>query len=186
MDDWKKDYMQGVRLIWPNDSLRESVNTLRAKYDSESQKICDAHITLTQPFLNQPDDAAWKHIQSILTKYSPFDIEYGPIEIFGNSPVLKFDINPKEKILKLRNGLHETGLFNLSLPFTEGFIPHMTISENGFKDITEAQKTADELNSEINTGNFTCTHIAYVQPDSNFHFEERKLLPLTKNLERVT
>lgn len=178
MDDWKKDFIYGTLLIWPSDSVRNSVNALRTKYDPESQQVCDAHITLTQPFLNQPSDEDWQEIHSVLAQHTSFDIHYGPIEVFGSSPVVKFDIVPKEKILALRNALHATQLFNLALPFTEGFIPHMTISEHGFSDLEEAKQAASTLNSSYQSGSFTCAEIAYVKPDDTFHFEEIRLLPL--------
>ena len=182
MDDWKLDFKHGMLLIWPQDGVRNMVNKLRSKYDPESQRTCEAHITLTQPFLEEPNDESWELIESVLRKAEPFDIHYGPIETFGDSPTLKFDIEPKDEILEIRNGLHDTGLFNLTLPFTEGFIPHMTISESGISTTEDARKVADELNSSINKEVFQCSSIVYTKPNDSFRFEVVKTLQLPRRV----
>lgn len=177
MDDWKLDFKYGMFLIWPEEEVRTMVNELREKYDPESQRVCEAHITLTQPFLDKPSDDTWKLIESTLSDFKPLTIHFGPIEPFGSSAVVKFDIEPKDKLLAMRKGLHDTGLFNLALPFTEGFIPHMTIAESGLESAKDALQLATELNQRIKQGSFQCKEVTYVQPDESFHFETIRSFP---------
>ena len=180
MDDWKLDFQYGTFLIWPEEEVRAMANKLREKYDPESQKICDAHITLTQPLLEEPNEEAWKLIESILSNFEPFVIHFGPIEQFGSSPVVKFDVEPKDKVLAIRESLHETGLFNLTLPFTEGFIPHITITESGLESSEAASELATELNQKIAQGTFQCNEVTYVRPDESFNFKSIRSFPLNR------
>ena len=178
MDDWKSAFTHGTLVILPDAKTSNMVNRLRQKHDPSSQKICDAHITLTQPFLNEPDDNAWQKIHDIINQFETFDILFGSIDTFENTPILKFHIEPKEALVSLRNYLHETELFNLSLPFTKDFIPHMTISESGISTPREAIQLAEELNKTISTGSFQCNEISYMRPNNEFHFELQKALSL--------
>jgi len=172
MDDWKQHYTHGTIFIYPAEAVRKLVNSLREQYDSESHKICDAHITLTQPLLAEPNEKSFQLIESVLNTLKAFTIYYGPIETFGDSQTIKFDIQPKDAILTMRSALHQTGLFNLALPFTEGFIPHMTISEFGIGTTDAAKKFAAKLNQSIQPGIFQCNEIVYVKPNTSFHFED--------------
>ena len=174
MGDWKNLYRPGTLTIWPHGAIADTANRLRATYDPVSQANCPAHITLTQPFLSPPDDHVLSTLVDIAADTAPFEICAGPIQRFGKSNVLKFDINPKGPILDLRHRLHDTGCFNLSLPFTEGFIPHMTISEYGPIQGESVTELAEELNKTTPTGRFVCSAFAFIVPDSNFVFSEQR------------
>jgi len=66
------------------------------------------------------------------------------------------------------------------LPFTEGFIPHVTISEFGCGSTEEAEGLAKTLNKGKNKGTFLCKKISYVKPDEEFNFETKRTLKLKK------
>ena len=178
MSDWQADYQHGTFVVWPTGEIEGISNELRQTYDPESQAHCPAHITVTQPFLEAPSAESWRQIETIVSSFSTFPISVGPIEPFGASTTLKFDIEPKAPLRQLRRKLHETGLFNLTLPFTEGFIPHMTISEFGLDDRTVVECLAATLNQEISSHVFSCRALAYIRPDSNFQFQEVRCIPL--------
>ena len=172
MGDWKDSYRWGTLVIWPKGEAKRVCNPLRETYDPVSQGICPAHITLTQPFLNPPSGPDLQRVAEVVSQVDSFTVHVGPIEPFGSSSVLKFDIEPKGVLLNLRQKLHETRLFNLNLPFTEGFIPHMTISESGLDGPEETLSVAKELNARFGLFAFECTEVAYIRPDDPFRFSE--------------
>ena len=68
----------------------------------------------------------------------------------------------------MRDYFHATGYFDLNLPYTDGFVPHMTISERG---VENSEMVIPELNISIPGGIFECAEIAYMVPNSEFKFE---------------
>jgi len=180
MGELEEIYKYGTLVIWPEDNIREIVNNLRKKYDPESQKICEAHITLTQPFEVEPNEQIWNKINNYIKKFNGFEITVGPVEQFGSSQVIKLNIQPKEKILELRNGLHRLGYFNTKLPYTEGFIPHMTISEGGIKEDKKIKNIITQLNEKMKAMKFKFGEITYIRPDKNFYFKVKKIIKLGK------
>jgi len=180
MKNWQKPYKHGLLVIWPPKEVSIIVNKLKSQYDPLACSYIKAHLTLTQPFLKEPTPSVLKTIEKTLSEFPTFTIDFGPIEVFKNSTVIKYSIKPAKKILTLREKLHQKGYFNLSLPFTEGFIPHMTISEFGVKDLISARKLAQKLNQENDRGSFICNEIAYVRPDDKFYFKTIKKFKLKK------
>jgi 2'-5' RNA ligase len=178
MEDWRLQFKHGALVIWPPFEVRKEVNTLRRKYDPLSHAIVEAHITVTQPFLKKPNKSTWEEIHKILRKFPTLEIFFGPIDNFKNTSIMKFQIKPKKKLLTLRKVLHETGFFNLDLPFTESFIPHMTISEFDSRDQKETKKIVKALNRSSTKGSFLCSELKYAQPDDKFKFHIKKTLPL--------
>ena len=175
--EWQKVYSYGTFVIWPIDPIREAVNRLRHKYDPVSQSFCEAHITLTQPLLRQPSEKEWNNFSDVVSGFESFEIHYGPINTFLPYPCIWFEIHPSEEVLEIRQALHATGLFNLDLPHTDGFIPHMTITE-GQSDIEVTNDLFAKLRDEISGGTFICTEIALIVPDHRFHFGIQRQLPL--------
>jgi len=167
--DWQKVYSHGSFVIWPIDHVRETVNRLRHEYDPVSQSYCEAHITLTQPLLRQPSEKEWDNLSDLVSGFNSFEIRYGPINTFLPYPCIWFEINPSEIVLALRQALHASGLFNLDLPHTDDFIPHMTITE-GQSDIEVTNDLFAKLRAEIPGGTFNCTEITLIVPDHRFHF----------------
>ena len=179
--EWQKPYAHGTLVIWPPDAVREVVNRLRQQYDPVSQSICEAHITLTQPFLRQPSSNEWDELREVVSRFDSFEIQYGPINSFLPYPCIWFEIHPSERVLEIRQALHETGLFNLDLPHTDDLIPHMTITE-GQSHIEVTYELFAKLRNEISGGSFIGSDIAYIVPDLGFHFEVQRRLPLRKDL----
>lgn len=175
--EWQFDYQYGLFVIWPPDPVREAVNHLRATFDPVSQATIQAHITLTQPFLSQPGDKEWGLLTAIVASSEPFEISYGPVATFFPNPVIYLSIQPQERLLALRRALHETGLFNLALPYTDDFVPHMTISE-GRSDNVVNELMLSQIRPQAPQGNFLLKEIAHVVPDEKFHFAIQKRLRL--------
>ncbi len=178
---WQKVYKYGTLVIWPPDRVGEVVNRLRHQYDPVSQSFCGAHITLTQPFLRQPSSNEWVELCEVVSSFESFEIQYGPIHTFLPYPCIWFEIHPSELVLVIRQALHATGMFNLDLPHTEDFIPHMTVTE-GQSDIDVTEELYTKLRDEISGGSFICPDIAYIVPDRVFHFGIQRRLPLGKKL----
>jgi 2'-5' RNA ligase len=175
--EWQLNYVHGLFVIWPPGPVRQTVNRLRQRYDPISQATIEAHITLTQPFLARPSAADWARLAQIVAGFEPYELYYGPIDTFFPNPVIYLAIQPPERVLALRQALHETGLFNLTLPYSEGFVPHMTIAEGrSGPDVDELMLA--EIRSQAPRGTFLLTEIVHVAPDKNFHFEIKKRLKL--------
>lgn len=176
--DFQRTYAHGTLVLWPPDAVRAPVNQLRQRYDPASQAICDAHITLPQPFITEPDQEDWRAVEAALANFGPFDLSYGPLRSFLPYPCIYLEIGPRETIMQLRSALHDTGLFNLSLPFSDAsFIPHMSITD-GYPDESQTRSIFTALSGSELRGHFLCDRIAYIRPDAGFHFEVARTLPL--------
>ncbi|MFW6075360.1 MAG: 2'-5' RNA ligase family protein [Chloroflexota bacterium] len=170
-------YRFGTFVLWPPDGVRSQVNPLRAQYDPASQAACEAHITLTQPFSVEPDAAIWERIRHVARLHAPFTVRYGPVNSFLPYPCIYLEIEPAERILQLREDLHALGVFNLDLPHTEGFIPHMSITD-GSPDVRETEQILNRLSEDAPSGSFRCTEITYIRPDDSFQFSVIRTFPL--------
>lgn len=176
--DFQRTCAHGTLVLWPPDAVREPVNQLRQRYDPASQAVCDAHITLTQPLLAEPSPADWQTIETALANFGPFDLSYGPLRSFLPYPCVYLEIGPRETTMQLRTALYDTGLFNLSLPFSDdSFIPHMSITD-GAPDEPQTRSILTALAGSEPRGHFLCDRIAYIRPDADFHFEVARTLPL--------
>ena len=176
--EWQLDYLHGLFVIWPPDVVRRAVNRLRRKYDPASQTTIEAHITLTQPFLARSGEDDWAMLAQIVAGLEPFEISYGPVDTFFPNPVIYLAIQPWAELLALRRALHETGLFNLTLPYTDDFIPHMTIAEGRSSGRAVDELMLAEVQAQAPRGTFLLSEIVYMAPDESFHFEINKRLPL--------
>lgn len=176
-EDWQKEYVHGAMVIWPPVEVREIVNRQRERYDPKSAAICETHITLTQPLLRQLEPLDWKEVEQIAGQFQPFEISYGPLKSFLPYPCIWYNIQPMDRVLEIREALHKTGFFNLSLPHPEDFIPHMTITEE-----LSGPKVTEELlvnlQAQSQPGKFTCSEITLIVPDNNFTFHARRQFPL--------
>ena len=174
---WQLPYKNGMLVIWPPDSERQYVNAFRAKHDPVSQEICEAHITVTQPFMSAPSGDTWGAISGVLAHCGVFEVHYGPVRSFLPSPVIWLEIQPSSTIVAMRNALHDTSAFDLTLPHTNDFIVHMTLTEGlSGNDVDEA--LLSRLSSEVKSGSFTCREIAYLRPDANFRFSVDRFVRL--------
>jgi len=148
MGHWKEDYKFGTIVIWPSDEVRKHVNPLRERYDPRSHAICETHVTVTQPFLAPPKENEWDKLLSIVSGFETFELRYGPLNHFLPYPCIYYEIHPVDYFLEIRGALHETGLFNLSLPYTDGFVPHMSITD-GMPDAETTESIFQELQTDV-------------------------------------
>jgi len=175
--DWGKRFKPGLFIIQPPDNVSSIVNAQRKTYDPVSQSTIGAHITLTQPFLEDPSESEWDLLVQVLGKFQPFEICYGPLKSFLPYPCIWYNVQPAEQVLEIRRALHQTGLFNLQEGFIEDFIPHMTVTEGqSGPEVTAA--LLDKLQNESQSGTFLCEEFVLSVPDQNFHFSTRKSIPL--------
>lgn len=168
-EDWQKVYQYGTLVIWPPDQVREVINRQREKYDPVSAAYVEAHITLTQPLLYPLSTPEWNAVEKIIHSFTVFDIQFGPSRSFLPYPCIWYEVQPANKILELRKALHQTGFFNLSLEHTEGFIPHLTITEGQSGPVVD-QELLTSIQRECDPGTFICQDVAYIIPDDGFCF----------------
>lgn len=174
--DWQRAYIFGTLVIWPPEPVRGMVNALRQHYDPVSQATCEAHISLTQPFIRRPDKDDLEHLRQIALNFESFQIQFGPLNSFLPYPCIWLEVHPVSRILSLRQKLHETGLFNLSLAHTDDFVPHMTITE-GLSGPKVNQELLESMKPKVTAGSFTCTDFVHIVPNPQFHFEVRQVFP---------
>ena len=123
------------------------------------------------------EDGGWNQIKRIVASFDAFQIDYGPVNSFLPHPAIWYEIHPKEKVLEMREALHQTGFFNLALPHTEGFIPHMTISE-GQSGPAVDEGLLDHISARVEGGHFRCEDVAHIVPDETFRCEVVRRLAL--------
>jgi 2'-5' RNA ligase len=175
---WGKRYQHGLFIIQPPEKIRAIIDAQREAYDPLSQSYVGAHITVTQPLLAKLSDQEWELLLVALEKIQPFLIDYGPIKSFLPYPCIWYDVQPAERILEIREALHETGLFDLEQGYIEDFIPHMTVTEeqSGPK---VTQELLERIQAESQAGSFLCEELIYSVPDQNFHFSPVNRISLT-------
>lgn len=174
---WQMAYKHGMLNIWPPDGVRQYLNGFRAELDPVSQAISEAHITLTQPFLSSPTDETWSEISDLLRGFRPFELLYGPVRSFLPAPVIWLEVQPSSIILALRKALHNLGDFDLTLPHTDDFVAHMTLTE-GLSNGVVDEVLLNRLMTEVSSGTFSCKKVAYVVPNSAFEFSVQKTFEL--------
>lgn len=177
MEDWQLPYRFGTIVIWPPQSVREAINAQRQEYDPASQRICETHITVTQPLIRLLIEDEWVQIRRLLKSFGSFEIRYGPLGSFLPYPCIFYEIEPKEKVLEIRRTLHNTGCFNLGLSHTEDFVPHMTITE-GLSGPEVDEQLLRRLRGESNQGSFICHELMFIVPKDPFVFRAVRALPL--------
>lgn len=174
---WMKDYRFGTLVFLPSGELKKSIDDLRREFDFESFISCGAHITITQPFTSAPDKNEINLIKDLIADVDNFSVEVGPAISSPNDVLIWLDVNPKDKILTIREKLHKTNLFRTDLPFTEGFIPHMTISE-----LRREPENVMSIVKEMNLTQMLWTpqfdSIAWIIPDENFVFKTHQIFEL--------
>jgi len=183
--EWQKKFRYGTLVLWPPDAVRQQVNALRQRYDPESQRICETHITLTQPLVRVPSEADWRSLQSMVGACSPFTIQYGPLDTFLPYPCIYFRIEPAETVLALRAALHATGLCNLTLPHTEGFVPHMSLNDGRPDEQATRDIYRDLRENPPANGALHCSDVAYIVPDEAFAFSIARRLPMAAETQTL-
>jgi 2'-5' RNA ligase len=178
MADERGDALRhGLFVIWPPDEVREAVNRLRERHDPVSAAICDAHITLTQPFLRVPSERDWATIAAIVAGFQPIRLSYGGIGTFLPYPCVYVAVEPSEPLTALHRALQAGGLFHPVPAHHERYVPHMTVME-GALDPEGTARLAEELRGAAPAGSFVCREIAWIVPDERFHFSTARTLLL--------
>jgi 2'-5' RNA ligase len=175
--DWQKQYRLGVILVLPPEPVRSRINLLRARYDPQSHKNVEAHISLTVPLQKEPDDRHWAELERIASHFQAVPISYGPLVPFLPRPGAALDIQPQAQLDKLRLALEVSEVFVGAPPRQYPFWAHITIAEFVSAEITK-QLMRDLEGGRAPTGSFFCDHLAYVVPDEEFHFTEWRSLKL--------
>jgi 2'-5' RNA ligase len=175
--DWQKPYRLGVILVLPPEPVRSRINFLRARYDPQSHKNVEAHISLTVPLQKEPDERHWAELERIVSRFQAIPISYGPLVPFLPRPGAAFDIQPQAQLDKLRLALEVSEVFLGAPPRQYPFWAHMTIAE--FVTVETTKQLVRDLQDErASTGSFVCDHLTYVVPDEQFRFTEWRSLNL--------
>jgi 2'-5' RNA ligase len=175
--DWQKDYRFGVILVLPPEPVRSQINGLRAKYDPQSHKTVEAHISLTAPLQKEPDDRQWTELERIALQFEAFPIDYGPLVSFLPKAGAALDIQPQAQLDKLRIALEVGEVFLGAPPRRYPFWAHMTIAE--FVSVETTQQLVRDLEGGRSPrGSFPCGRLSYVVPDEEFRFIEWRALKL--------
>ena len=174
--EFKRIYQHGALVIWPPDDLRAIVGALRQRYDPASQAICDAHITLSQPFLSAPTEDDLSKISEVVARHLPLEIEYGPLGTFLPYPCVYLQIEPAEPLKALQRALYNLDLFNLALPFSDpdAYIFHMSLTD-GYPVEAQTRQILEALAGSEPVGRFNAGSVAWIKPNADFHFETVKL-----------
>src|SRR5262245_18388914 len=175
-EEWEMEYQFGVILIFPPEPLLTQVNVLRTRYDSRSQAVCDAHISLTVPLPRPIGDSLWRELEAIVSAIVSFPIQYGPLRHYLPHPGICLTIEPQDKLNWLRVELESASVFTGAPERKFPFSAHMTIAE--FLTVEQTLSLMDELQTTAPMGSFICESVAYAVPDSDFHFIERGRLTL--------
>jgi len=163
-------------MIYPPEPLQSQVNLLRAKYDPQSQQICDAHICLTIPFPRPLTSAQWNELELIASEIETFSVHYGPLKNYLPHPGVCLAIEPQAKLDGLRVALEASSGFMGAPARRYPFSAHLTIAE--FISVAQTRLFMDELKGVAPEGEFLCTDVSYAVPDYHFHFSERRRLGL--------
>lgn len=175
--EWQKDYRFGVILVLPPEPVRTQINALRAKYDPQSHKTVNSHISLTVPLQKEPDEHLWAELERIASRFQAFPICYGPLVSFLPKAGAALDIQPQAQLDKLRIALEVSEVFLGAPPRRHRFWAHMTIAE--FISVEITQQLVGDLEGERSpAGSFLCDHVSYVVPDEEFRFIEWRVLKL--------
>jgi 2'-5' RNA ligase len=175
--DWQKHYRLGVILVLPPEPVRSRIDLLRARYDPQSHKNVEAHISLTVPLQKEPDGCHWAELDRIASRFQAIPISYGPLVHFLPRPGAALDIQPQAQLDKLRLALEVSEVFLGAPPRQYPFWAHMTIAE--FVSVETTKRLMRDLEGErAPTGSFVCDHLTYVVPDEEFRFTERRSLKL--------
>ena len=168
-EPWKLPYLHGTLAVYPPLQIREYINRFRKELDPVSHSYAEAHITLTQPLMERVTDQVADRLETALRSEKPFKVTFGPLRSFLPSPVLWLEVQPAQRVLHLRRKLHTFGIFDLSLPHTEDFVPHMTITE-GLSGPRVDEDLFRKTRLQVEGGRFECTRLVHLVPDGEFRF----------------
>jgi 2'-5' RNA ligase len=170
LDDRLADFRFGVFVIALPEPLRSAVDALRGRFDPASARIAPPHISVTQPLAEEPNDIARADLGAVLAEFPPFEIRVGPARAFPDSSVVYLAVAPGEPILAMRAAAHATGLFRTDLPFSEGFVPHVTIREWPSEASEDNGAVVSEADGAAGVAAFRCDALELWRPDVSGRF----------------
>lgn len=176
---WKKPYRYGTLALYPPQPIRDYLNNFRTELDPVSAGFSEAHISLTQPFSVAVTREVTEAVETVLREEGAFDVSFGPVRCFLPSPVIYLEVQPHQHIMELRRKLHGLGMFDLSLPHTDDFVPHLTLTE-GFSGATVDDDLFRTLQQQVTGGSFTCDSISHLVPNKDFRFEANQAFALNE------
>jgi 2'-5' RNA ligase superfamily len=171
-DSFKRIYRYGALVIWPPDDVRVTVGELRRRYDPASQATCEAHITLTPPFLREPTVTDLSAISDVVSCQPVLELEYGPVATFLPYPCVYLEIAPVEPLRALQRSLYALELFDLSMPYSDLdiFVFHMSITD-GYPDQEQTRHIHNALAGSEPKGHFEAQSVTWIRPDGDFRFQ---------------
>lgn len=164
-----RDFQFGVFVIGLPEPLAEQVDALRQQFDPASAAAAAAHITLTQPLVGEPNDVARADLGAILAEFEPFEVTVGPARAFPGSNVVYLAVEPVGPVLAMRRAAHATGLFRTDLPFTDGFVPHVTVREWPDGLLTQ-EAVVVAANLTVKRATYLCDAVELWRPDPDGRF----------------
>ena len=175
---WMREYRYGAFYIFPSPEVVRATDILRERYDPESARICQTHISLSEPLLGPLTDEQLAELEEKLKVMDPFEIHYGPLRSFPPYPGLTYTITPEDRFFQLREMIHATSLFAGSPLTRKDRAPHMTIAE--FITLERTDELLRTLQGQVPEGSFLCDSIEWVVPDQDFHFKRPLVIRIGK------
>lgn len=176
-EDWMFEYRYGAFYIFPTDDHIEAIDGLRQTLDPKSARICQSHISLTEPLTKPLTAKLVSEISVLLNSFEPFEIDYGPLKTFPPHPGVCLDILPKNIFFTLRRTLHTCSAFTGSDFGRKDIAPHITIAEFGLT-WEDSEALRKRLDGQVPGGKFLCSSIEYAVPNDDFVFERILKIPL--------
>ncbi len=177
-EKWKFEYQYGAFYVFPPNGVIEPIDTLRDKYDPQSAKYCQAHISLSEPLAGPLTEEQLTELKESLSRIKPFEMKYGPLRSFPPYPGVCYTITPEKEFFDLRQAIHSTSLFAKNPLTRKDRAPHITIAE--FISIERTNELLKELQGKVPEGLFQCMTIEYAVPNDDFYFERVLSIPLGK------
>jgi len=178
-EGWELPFLPGTLLAVPPEPLQSRLDRVRREHDPKSAERAPVHISICQPFREQPGREEMDRVRAVLAGFEPFTVELGELRNFLPYPCLWLEVQPAERILDLRRALHATGLFNTDLEHTDDFIPHLSITD-GTPDPETSVELYEQLKGRVKGGKFRLERLIYSRPDWQMHFLPVEELPLGK------
>jgi hypothetical protein len=169
-EPWQRDYRFGVILVMPPQDVASRIDALRQAYDPQSQAICSAHISVSDPLRRQLDDDDRERIQGLLRAVEPFEVHYGKPTASTERPGVTCPVAPQERFDELKRVIHHAPVFEGAVYGRREIPAHMTIAES--VTIEESLKIAADLANAALRGSFWCDRLEFMVPDLTFRFQQ--------------
>ena len=169
-EDWQRPYRFGVLLIFPPAEIARQIDALRAEYDPLSHSICPAHISVSDPLIDEMTPQLYDEIRDIVAATRRFEIHFDKPAASPTHGGVYYPILPQEPIDNLKRALHGSSAFSGQAHERRGIPPHMTIAE--FLSIEESLALCEAIQGTAPSGSFTCDRLYYVVPDADFRFQK--------------